>query len=574
MNTFTFHAIAKFAGLARVFATYRHLGLAYCRHRHSEAAHQTLPKNPDWILRPCLGRFLRMTPSLSGSCGGLVRRPCGGLVRRSCGGGNTPHPSLRDSVPKRGRSNLRSGIASAHPWAAGLAMTLPLLLAAVFAFARPESARAADIEAKLGDTVGADKFVVNDSAGSAKFAVLSSGKVGIGITSPGTELEVSTGSTNYQSVRIDVVNGSSSTIYGNFGGTETEKDLILGSYTYRTNQLVLDTTGNVGIGTTTPGAKLDVLGTVAGGESVLARLHNNDLTAGTTSTLAVRMFDRTAKIQGIRTANNEGNDLAFLVDSTAAGDDPTERMSITESGNVGIGTAAPTRDLHVHGGSGGDIAITDSTSGSLTADGMLIQQFGADSYVWNNENGFMVFATNNAEKVRITSLGLVGIGETNPSSTLHVKSTGSLAIPQGAAPTVDAAGEVAIDTTSDQLVYFGGAKRVLPYPQYKSATLASPTDADNFNLFKAPYALTITDIECIVVGGTSVVIDVEERTATGTIPASVDAPITCDTDGASDDGVLTNGPIDAGDWVSLDIGIVTGTVTQVTVTITYTADAT
>lgn len=105
--------------------------------------------------------------------------------------------------------------------------------------------------------------------------------------------------------------------------------------------------------------------------------------------------------------------------------------------------------------------------------------------------------------------------------------------------------------------------------------IESPADADNFLIFKAPVALTITDIHCVVDpadSSESVVIDIQERTSTGDTPATVDATITCDNDGAEDDGTLTNGAIDAGDWVSIDIGTVTGTVTQVAVSIYYDYD--
>ncbi|KKT92251.1 MAG: hypothetical protein UW94_C0020G0001, partial [Parcubacteria group bacterium GW2011_GWA2_45_14] len=163
------------------------------------------------------------------------------------------------------------------------------------------------------------------------------------------------------------------------------------------------------------------------------------------------------------------------------------------------------------------------------------------------------------------------------TTTLVIATTGSAQIPVGTGPTVDLSGEVAIDTTADQFVFFGAtAKQVITPKEYKSVTLESPTDADNFNLFKAPYPLTITDIECVVDpagAGESAVVDVQERDGTGDNPATVDATITCDNDGAADDGALSNGPIDSGDWVSLDIGTVTGTVTQLTVTVTYTADA-
>lgn len=101
----------------------------------------------------------------------------------------------------------------------------------------------------------------------------------------------------------------------------------------------------------------------------------------------------------------------------------------------------------------------------------------------------------------------------------------------------------------------------------ENVVVEDPADADAFILFKAPEAITISDIHCIADGGTSVVIDVQECSGTGTGCATVDATITCDTDGAEDDGTLSNGAIDSGDWVKLDIGTVTGAVDAVTVSI-------
>jgi hypothetical protein len=100
----------------------------------------------------------------------------------------------------------------------------------------------------------------------------------------------------------------------------------------------------------------------------------------------------------------------------------------------------------------------------------------------------------------------------------------------------------------------------------------SPSDSDSFLLFKAPEDLTITDIDCIVDpadSGESVIIDVQECDSAGDNCVTVDATITCDNDGASDDGSLSNGSIDSGDWLLIDTGTVTGTVTQLSVTILY-----
>jgi hypothetical protein len=146
----------------------------------------------------------------------------------------------------------------------------------------------------------------------------------------------------------------------------------------------------------------------------------------------------------------------------------------------------------------------------------------------------------------------------------------STEIVNGTGPTVDAAGEIAVDTTASQLVYYGAsAAKIIDPRQTLSLVLLSPVDADTPFIFKAPYGMTITAINCIVGAATSAVIDVQECSATGTGCATVDATITCDADGAADDGSLSNSSIDANDWIKLDIGTVTGTVLAVTVTISY-----
>lgn len=145
----------------------------------------------------------------------------------------------------------------------------------------------------------------------------------------------------------------------------------------------------------------------------------------------------------------------------------------------------------------------------------------------------------------------------------------SLEIPNGTDPTVDAAGEVAVDTTSDQLVYYGGAKRVLPYKQYASFVIPAPADTDDINLLKAPYGMTISAINCIVQGTTSVTGQLQECDSAGANCADLDSDITCDADGAADDGSLTDSAIAANGWLRWKTTSVSGTPTFLTVTVTY-----
>ena len=148
----------------------------------------------------------------------------------------------------------------------------------------------------------------------------------------------------------------------------------------------------------------------------------------------------------------------------------------------------------------------------------------------------------------------------------------TLDIPSGATCDSSEAGELCVDTTDDQLIYYGAAARVIPYKMENSFAIASTTlleNPDTHRLIKSQDGITITDIHCITDTGT-VIIELMEQSATGTGDATVDAPITCDSNGAEDDGSLTNGPIDAADWIAARIGTAASSPTILNVTWYYT----
>jgi hypothetical protein len=87
---------------------------------------------------------------------------------------------------------------------------------------------------------------------------------------------------------------------------------------------------------------------------------------------------------------------------------------------VGIGTATPNVELAVYESGAPRIHLQNSTSGTASNKGFQIALSGVDGYLWNWQNGATLFATNNAERMRITSAGNVGIGTTAPEEKLHV----------------------------------------------------------------------------------------------------------------------------------------------------------
>lgn len=147
----------------------------------------------------------------------------------------------------------------------------------------------------------------------------------------------------------------------------------------------------------------------------------------------------------------------------------------------------------------------------------------------------------------------------------------SFEIPNGAAPTVNATGEIALDTTNDQLIVYGGsATRVYTYTDSKDKTIENPVDADdNIPLMSWPYAVTVTKVYCNAAGSSTPSISMTLGDGTNSFEA-----ITCDDDGATDDGSITNATFNADEQLEVDFGAPSGTVNWVTLRVDYTVNAT
>jgi len=148
----------------------------------------------------------------------------------------------------------------------------------------------------------------------------------------------------------------------------------------------------------------------------------------------------------------------------------------------------------------------------------------------------------------------------------------SFEIPNAASPTVNVTGKIALDTTSDQIKYYGAAERVLPYKKSYSIVVPAVAATDDMLFVKLPYGITLLSLDCIVSAATSATINIQECTSTGTSCDDMATDdLVCDTDGAATTtfGGTEGATAASGAWLKLDVASISGTPGTLTVTITY-----
>jgi hypothetical protein len=171
------------------------------------------------------------------------------------------------------------------------------------------------------------------------------------------------------------------------------------------NSRILDNGHYVGIGTDAPTAHLQLQG-----DSVTTLLLSN---AVSTNGFSISQSD--SGIVGL--VNLESRDL-FI--GTAG----NERARFTKDGLLGIGTATPTHDLVLvtQGGLPTTLQVASALTGQTATDGLLLghsDAFGT-AVLMNQESRGLLFGTSNAERMRITETGKVGIGLNSPARELVI----------------------------------------------------------------------------------------------------------------------------------------------------------
>ncbi len=267
------------------------------------------------------------------------------------------------------------------------------------------------------NTVGQDiNFRVSNASSldTTAATIDSSGNVGIGTNSPSNSLTVSSGTNDGRQLKLY---GPSNNALIKFDNADTSQEystglngsaFIIYDDTNSAYRFTLDSSGNVGIGTSSP--------------SSILHLYANDPQI---------LLDDSGTQSSI--TGQSGN---ILYKTSAAARDhvfyglSTEVARITGDGNVGIGTSSPSagavggKVLHLVN-SGGTASIRVDRSDSSTSGTISLLDANSTHGLYGTGSKPMAFSTDSTERMRITSGGEVRIGSETSSSVASGSAVGA-----------------------------------------------------------------------------------------------------------------------------------------------------
>jgi hypothetical protein len=283
-----------------------------------------------------------------------------------------------------------------------------------------------------------------DGSGNGYFA----GNLGIGTSSPGAKLDVVTGTARWR-ITNDGSGNIVNEVLDSTGAAYRDYKLYglnLISYTSGVERMRLDSSGNLGIGTSTPTGIIE-MATNASSDAYLTSY--NSSSAGTSAAYTVRRARGTAASpsavlsgdalgglfsRGYKATAFSGNvgvirfeaaenwtDIANGTNITFAATpigatSRTEYMRLDSSGNLGIGTSSPASKLHVSNTAAATrITITDDVAAGRS--GYIESNF-SDALVIGTTSGVrgIRFSPDNTPRMLLDTLGNLGINNTSPSS--------------------------------------------------------------------------------------------------------------------------------------------------------------
>jgi len=359
----------------------------------------------------------------------------------------------------------------------------------------PASLYLQDIDGEHSWYNAASGIAGNTITYSERMRIDSLGRVGINTSNPTNYLTLGLGGT--ASVPAIAIGQDTDT------GWFRPADNAIGFTTAGTERMRIDSAGNVGIGTSSPVSKLESY-TVTTGAIGASGLANIALSSnGAVDTRSIMTFGKQISggyapaYLGFITTDGTGNskgDIIFGARSVTTDSAPTERMRVAASGNVGIGKIptsgykldieANNQRLRLLGTTGYVVAEVQNNGGAMSigkensSGGSFFPTTGAyDSVLASQGATNVVFGTNNAERMRITSGGFLKASNTgsynNASGTYH---------------------EQVSNISSSLITNFQHTSSVSPYGIDIDFSNSSPNNSTNYFI----YALDSTSAKFIV----------------------------------------------------------------------------
>ena len=281
------------------------------------------------------------------------------------------------------------------------------------------------------DGVSSAVYVVDNGtiefyAGSSnKMHLTSGGNLGVGTTSPSSKLHVKEGvsniligsddtyGANYSAIGFGGLSNGDSRIFAGYDGSSTYDDMYYSAGTGRGHQfrvngtggtkVMIKSTGDVGIGTTSPQHALDIYSN----ENVPLRIHrpsNANLNSSGAwgigfSTRGDTNTSTTDTRAGIFSYYNGNLFLATNSASVTADPDAYARLTVTSEGNVGIGTMSPSANFQVDG----SVRFEDLTNGILQVNGSGVLSVDTNAYATQTWVGEQNYASDAAISTALAS---------------------------------------------------------------------------------------------------------------------------------------------------------------------------